>query len=240
MRFCILMSTGKAKGMNKERLQQYAFALALGVGFVVASGLANLSTAQAQDWRYEQQRRIEQQRREEIRRQRQIERRQGGYYGQSDPYANGGVDENGNIDRNQNGIDDRYETPDGRVDRNQNGIPDEAEGDNGYGRNGGYYGRRNEGYYGRRDEGYYGRRNGGYYGNDGYGNDGDYDDYGANNAEFQKGYQDGLNRGRDDARTNRAMTPNNSSHYRKGNAAYRAGFERGFFEAYRQHQNRGW
>jgi hypothetical protein len=31
-----------------------------------------------------------------------------------------------------------------------------------------------------------------------------------------------------------------SSHYRRGSASYRAGFERGFYEAYRQHRNGGW
>lgn len=126
----------------------------------------------------------------------------------------GVVESTGNIDRNRNGVDDRYETRDGRVDINQNGIADQDEGYDGpYGRNGGYYG------------------NNGHYGNNGYG---------RNTAEFQKGYRDGLDRGRSDALTNRAMDPNNSSHYRKGTASYRAGFERGFYEAYRQYRNRRW
>lgn len=196
--------------MNRQQFKKYALVLALGVGFILAPGLSSLSTVQAQDWRYEQQRR------EPIRRQRQIERRQGrngGYYGQNDPYANGGVDENGNIDRNQNGIDDRWETRNGRVDTNQDGIADDAEGYDRYGRNQPYYG------------------NGGDYRNG---------DYGYNDAEFQKGYRDGLNRGRSDARTNRNADPNNSSHYRNGNAGYRAGFERGFNEAYRQYSGRRW
>jgi hypothetical protein len=203
--------------MNKQKIKKYALALGLGFGFMIAPGLSSFTTAQAQDWRYEQQRRIEQQqRREQIRRQRQIERQQqrnGGYYGQHDPYANGGVDENGNIDRNQNGIDDRWETRDGRVDRNQDGVADQEDTYDRYSRNEPIYG------------------NGGYY---------ETDNYGYNDAEFQKGYRDGLNRGRSDARTNRAADPNNSSHYRKGNATYRAGFERGFEEGYRQYRNRNW
>jgi len=148
-------------------------------------------------------------------RQRNIERRGG---------SNGQVESTGNIDRNKNGIDDRYETRDGRVDINQNGVADQDENNRRYDRNRGYYG--NDGYYGNRGYG-----NDGYYGNRGYN---------VNNAEFQKGYRDGLDRGRKDAQTNRAMDPNNSSHYRSGNVSYRAGFERGFFEAYRQYRNGRW
>jgi hypothetical protein len=144
--------------------------------------------------------------------------RRDGNYGQ--------VDRNGNIDRNRNGIDDRYEAY-GQVDINRNGIPDSQEN---YDRN-----RRNRGYYG--NDGYYGNRgNNGYYGNRGYDNYG----YGVNNSEFQKGYRDGLDRGRKDAQTNRVMDPNNSSHYQRGNSSYRAGFERGFYQAYRQNSNRWW
>ncbi len=121
-------------------------------------------------------------------------------------------------DRDRDGIPDRYETRRGQPDFNRNGIPDRVERNRGYNRNGGYYG------------------NDGYYGNRGYGNG----NYGYNNSEFQKGYHDGLNRGREDSQSNRAMTPNNSSHYRSGNQTYRAGFERGFFEAYRQYSGRRW
>jgi hypothetical protein len=167
--------------------------LALAGSFIL--GVGAISTASAQDWRWQRQRQIEQQRRwEQIQRQREIERQQRrnyGYYG----------------DRNRNGVNDRYE-----IDRNRNGVADAYE----YGRNG-----RNNGYYG----------NGGYYGNRGYG---------VNDYEYQKGYRDGLNRGREDAQTNRAMTPNNSSHYRSGNQSYRSGFERGFYEAYRQYSGRRW
>src|SRR5262249_18439518 len=70
----------------------------------------------------------------------------------------------------------------------------------------------------------YAYRNYGYYGNNGY------------SGEAQKGYRDGLNRGREDAQTRRIADPNNSSHYRSGNAAYREGFNRGYFIAYRQYR----
>jgi hypothetical protein len=103
----------------------------------------------------------------------------------------------------------------------------------GYG-NGGYS---NGGY----SNGGYG--NGGYsnggYGNGGYSNGG----YGGgyNNAEVQKGYRDGLDRGQEDARDRRSPNPNNSSHFRSGNSAYREGFVRGYQAGYRQYGgNRGW
>jgi hypothetical protein len=146
-------------------------------------------------------------------RQRRIDPSRGnGNYGQ--------VESTGNIDRNKNGIDDRYETRDGRVDINQNGIADQDEQNGRYGRNPGSYGN-----YGR-DRGSYGT----------YDNRG----FGVNNSDFQQGYRDGLDRGRDDALTHRAMNPNNSSHYKSGSSSYRAGFERGFYEAYRQNSGRGW
>jgi hypothetical protein len=119
----------------------------------------------------------------------------------------GPVEATGNIDRNRNGIDDRYEV-NGQVDLNQNGIPDNQEGYRGRGR--GY--------------------------NGSWGNYGQYGNRGYNNFDFQRGYSDGLSRGRDDALTNRAMTPNNSSHYRSGSPAYRAGFERGFYQAYQEYR----
>lgn len=146
--------------------------------------------------------------------------RRNGDYGQ--------VESTGNIDRNKNGIDDRYETRDGRVDINQNGIADQDEQNGRFGRNPGNYGN-----YDNRGYGNYGRDRGSY---------GTYDNrgFGVNNSDFQQGYRDGLDRGRDDALTHRAMNPNNSSHYRSGNSSYRAGFERGFYEAYRQNSGRGW
>ena len=45
--------------------------------------------------------------------------------------------------------------------------------------------------------------------------------------EEEKGYRDGLRRGREDAETRRVPDPANSSHYRKGTNAYREGFRRG-------------
>jgi len=129
------------------------------------------------------------------------------------PQRGGQVESTGNIDRNKNGIDDRFETRDGRVDINQNGVADQDENNGRYDRDRGSYG--NNGYDRNRGNG-------------------------MNNADFQQGYRDGLNRGREDALSNRAMTPNNSSHFRSGNPSYRAGFERGFNEAYQQNRNRRW
>jgi hypothetical protein len=81
--------------------------------------------------------------------------------------------------------------------------------------------------------GYYGGPNGGYYG----GPYGGY--YGSGSGDFgywqQKGYRDGLNRGQEDARSGRYPTPNNSEHFRNGNAAYRQGFAQGYQVGYRQY-----
>jgi hypothetical protein len=76
---------------------------------------------------------------------------------------------------------------------------------------------------------------GGYYGG-GY-NGGGY--YGGGGYEEQRGFSDGLNRGQEDARDRRSFNPNNSSHYRSGNAAYRDGFRRGYAEGYRQYGGYG-
>src|SRR5262249_4097709 len=79
--------------------------------------------------------------------------------------------------------------------------------------------------------GYYGGPYGGYGGYGGYGN------YGGGNFGYweQKGYRDGLDRGREDARSGRYPTPNNSEHFRNGNAAYRQGFARGYQIGFRQY-----
>ena len=90
-------------------------------------------------------------------------------------------------------------------------------------RRGGYGGGYYEGYPGG---GYYGGYPGGYYG--GYGN-------GSFSYWQQKGYHDGLNRGREDASSGRYPTPNNSEHFRNGNAAYRQGFARGYQIAFQQY-----
>jgi hypothetical protein len=148
-------------------------------------------------------------------------------------------------DRDRDGIPDRYETRRGRPDFNRNGVPDQWE------RNRGNYGtdrnrngvddRYENNRYGNRSYGY--GRNDGYYDNYGYGRNGGnygYGNNGYNNEDYQKGYRDGLHRGRSDAQTNRIMDPNNSSHYRKGNPAYRQGFEQGFYQSYRQYSGRRW
>jgi len=61
------------------------------------------------------------------------------------------------------------------------------------------------------------------------------DRYGYNSRDEQKGYRDGLDRGREDARDRRSFNPNNSSHFRNGNSAYREGFRRGYSQGYRQY-----
>jgi hypothetical protein len=70
-----------------------------------------------------------------------------------------------------------------------------------------------------------------------------YDDrYGRNGSyrDEERGFRDGLNRGREDARDRRRADPNNSSHYRDGNRAYREGFRRGYTQGYREYGGRGW
>jgi hypothetical protein len=74
----------------------------------------------------------------------------------------------------------------------------------------------------------------------GYGGYGGYGNYGGgyggqSNYEVQRGYRDGLDRGQEDARDRRSPNPNNSSHFRSGNSAYRSGFVRGYQEGYRQY-----
>lgn len=151
--------------------------------------------------------RYRQERRDDRYNRRGEQQRNNGY-GQVNPVT-------GNIDDNGNGIDDRYETRDGRVDINRNGVADQDE---------------NYGHYNNRR-----------YGNDRYGNyDGNrnnrYGNYGSNSEE-QRGYQDGLRRGREAAQTRRIVDPNNSEHFRRGSAAYREGFRRGFYENFRQYSS---
>jgi hypothetical protein len=60
-------------------------------------------------------------------------------------------------------------------------------------------------------------------------------------GDESKGYRDGLNRGREDARSRRSFNPNNSSHFRSGNNFYREGFRRGYEEGYREYaRGRRW
>src|SRR5262245_41431373 len=96
---------------------------------------------------------------------------------------------------------------------------------------GGYYGGYpGGGYYGGYPGGGYSGYPGGYYG-------------GSGNGSFsnwqQRGYRDGLDRGREDARSGRYPTPNNSEHFRDGNAAYRQGFARGYQIGYGQYARYG-
>src|SRR5438105_15165159 len=52
--------------------------------------------------------------------------------------------------------------------------------------------------------------------------------------ERDKGYRDGLDRGREDAHDRRSFDPNHSDHYRDGNRAYRDGFRKGYAQGFRQ------
>jgi hypothetical protein len=52
--------------------------------------------------------------------------------------------------------------------------------------------------------------------------------------QTDKGYRDGMDRGKEDARKRRTLGPNNSSHYRKGTEVYQEAFRRGYDEGYRQ------
>jgi hypothetical protein len=54
-------------------------------------------------------------------------------------------------------------------------------------------------------------------------------------GDESKGYRDGLDRGREDARSHRSFNPNNSSHFRSGNNFYREGFRKGYEEGYREY-----
>ncbi|PYP84947.1 MAG: hypothetical protein DMF61_17965 [Blastocatellia bacterium AA13] len=67
-----------------------------------------------------------------------------------------------------------------------------------------------------------------------YGSYGSYGRVGGSSFEEQRGFSDGLNRGQEDSRSGRSYNPNNSSHFRSGDAAYRNGFVRGYAQGYRQ------
>lgn len=62
--------------------------------------------------------------------------------------------------------------------------------------------------------------------------------YRRGGEEEQKGYRDGLDRGREDADTHRRANPNNSEHFRNGNRQYKDGFRRGYNEGYRENLRR--
>jgi hypothetical protein len=87
--------------------------------------------------------------------------------------------------------------------------------------------------------GYGGGYGGSYGGYSGGGYGGSYGGYGGG-YDQQRGYSDGLNRGQEDARDRRSFNPNNSSHYRSGDAAYRDGFRRGYEIGYRQYGGGGY
>jgi len=60
-------------------------------------------------------------------------------------------------------------------------------------------------------------------------------DAGPYDVAAGKGYHDGFDRGREDARDGRIFDPNNSSHFRDSiSAGYRDGFRRGYSDGYRQ------
>jgi hypothetical protein len=126
--------------MNTQKIKQYAWGMALMVGLVLASGLSNLSAAQAQ-----------------------------GRWGQGDYQQN---------QRRNDRRDDRWDRRDDRRD----------------------------------------------------------DRWDERNGDYQQGLRDGLRRGQEDLRDRRAADPNNSSHYRKGNNAYREGFRRGYAQGYRSYR----
>ncbi|MBI4470634.1 MAG: hypothetical protein HY650_15070 [Acidobacteria bacterium] len=74
----------------------------------------------------------------------------------------------------------------------------------------------------------------------GYYNDRYYVGRQAYSHQVRRGFRDGLDRGREDSRYRRSFNPNHSSHYRKGSAAYRDGFERGYAQGYRQSRGFGY
>ena len=80
-----------------------------------------------------------------------------------------------------------------------------------------------------------GYRNGGYYPNNypngGYGGYGGYD-----NQQLNAGYQQGINTGASDGRSNKSYSPERSRYYQNASTqAFREGFVRGYDEGYRQY-----
>jgi hypothetical protein len=53
--------------------------------------------------------------------------------------------------------------------------------------------------------------------------------------EEQRGYRDGFNMGRKDARSRRRPDFDDYGQYRRGSRDYREGFRRGYFQAYREY-----
>lgn len=78
--------------------------------------------------------------------------------------------------------------------------------------------------------------NGTYYPNSGTWGNGGYGGYGGANNDYQRGYNDGLNIGRNDRRTGRKYQPAQYKTYKNNNMTYR----RGFGVGYNQGFGRGW
>lgn len=97
--------------MKIQNLKKLAVTSLLGLGLMVAFGASDLSSAQAQSWRWDRNRNGVNDRYE-----RRYDRNRNGIY---DRY------ESRRFDRNRNGIYDRYEYR--RNDRNLNGVPDWRE-----------------------------------------------------------------------------------------------------------------
>jgi hypothetical protein len=86
----------------------------------------------------------------------------------------------------------------------------------------------------RRNNGY---GNNGRYGRyDGYGNNGGYGGYNTNQAELNRGYQQGLSTGASDGQRGQSYSPQRSRHYKNASTqAFREGFVRGYDQGYRQY-----
>ena len=142
------------------------------------------------------------------------------------PWERGGRDNDRNNGRNNDRYEDRSRRSRDQQDCDVYGNPRNgnnrgSSGNDRYGNNRGGY---NDDYYGRSGRN---NRNGGF-----------------QNEEQEKGYRDGSRRGQEDRQTNRIPDPNNSSHFRNGNADYRLGFRRGYDDSYptrySNNNNRRW
>jgi flagellar biosynthesis/type III secretory pathway protein FliH len=87
----------------------------------------------------------------------------------------------------------------------------------------------------RQYAGAYGNGNGGYRNDGAYGNGG-YRNGGYDNQQINAGYQQGLNTGASDGRSNKGYSPERSRYYQNASTqAFREGFVRGYDEGYRQY-----
>lgn len=89
------------------------------------------------------------------------------------------------------------------------------------------------------NDGRYGRNDG--YGNDGYyGNNGGYGNNGQDQAELNRGYQQGLQTGASDGQRNQSYDPQRSRYFKNASTqAFREGFVRGYDQGYRQYAGNG-